>query len=733
MKKFICGLMVFTLILAAFSKAGAAQYVPGEVIIKLKTPVSAVINGLHSDAGTLKKMGISDTRFHQVKLPQTMSVEEAIKYYELDPNVEYAEPNFIVHALAVPNDPSYSQLWGLHNDGQTGSITGAGIHAPEAWDLTTGSSDVVIAVVDTGVAYNHPDLSDNIWTNTGETDCTDAIDNDGNGYTDDCHGWDFVGHDNDTTDYNGHGTHLAGIIAAAGNNGIGITGVMWKAKIMPLRFLGVNGSGTTADAIAAILYASNKGAHVINNSWGGSNYSRALKDAIEASSAVVVCAAGNGSTDNDNAPFYPASYESANIISVAATDSSENLADFSNYGAASVDLAAPGNSIYSAIPQFSFGEPVIVYSESFDSSSGNLPSGWNGGGVNSSWAVSSGTGTGGTNSLEDSPGGNYLDNTTSWAGCATPIISVKDNIYTLSFEWKGELEDGVDYLDINYSANGSDWDWADYRSGSTNGNYITDSTDDFTDIAEMNDSFYFGFGMTTDKSGNKGGVYIDEVRLTRTPLIISSYSYTYYSGTSMAAPYVSGAAGLVKALKPQLTNLEIKAALLRGVDPVSSLTGKVATGGRLNAYKSLLEGEESLAEGNNDIDAGNGNDPGNVNAASGGGGGGGGGCFIATAAYGSIMHPYVKALREFRDHHLLTNVIGRVFVHFYYKYSPPAADVIRGNEKLRLMTRVLLMPLVMCVAFPHASLTIFVLLTFASFVMIRLKKKSDRCIKKTIE
>lgn len=710
--------MVFTLILAAFSKTSAAQYVPGEIIIKLKNPVNAaVINGLHSDAGTVKKMGVNDTRFHQVKLPQTMSVEDGVKYYELDPNVEYAEPNFIVHALAVPNDPSYSQLWGLHNDGVAGGISGSGIHAPEAWDKTTGSSDVVIAVVDTGVAYNHPDLSDNIWTNTGE-DCTDGIDNDGNGYTDDCHGWDFVGHDNDPTDYNGHGTHVAGVIAAAGNNGIGITGVMWNAKIMPLRFLGVNGSGTTADAIAAILYANNKGAHVINNSWGGSNYSRALKDAIEASSAVVVCAAGNGNTDNDKSPFYPASYESANIISVAATDSSENLAVFSNYGAASVDLAAPGISIYSSIPQFGFGEPVTVYSENFDSASGNLPlSGWTMGGVNFSWAVTSGTGTGGANSLEDSPGGNYLENTTSWAGYSTPVTSVKDNIYTLSFKWKGELEDGADYLDINYSANGSDWDWADYRSGSTNGNYITDSTNDFTDISQMNDSFYFGFGMTTDKSGNKGGVYIDEVRLTRTPLTVSSYSYTYYSGTSMAAPYVSGAAGLVKAMKPQLTNLEIKAALLRGVDPVSSLTGKVVTGGRLNAYKSLLEGERGPAEGNNPIDTGNGNAPGNANAAS-GGGGGGGGCFIATAAYGSMMHPYVKALREFRDRHLLTNSAGRVFVDFYYRHSPPIADVIRDSEYLKVVTRTLLTPVIMFVVFPYTSLAIGIMFGFLTVLLI---------------
>ncbi|MBI4688580.1 MAG: S8 family serine peptidase [Nitrospirae bacterium] len=571
------------------------EHVKGELIVRFRDDVTTNksllkdTSAIHSQIGANIKRKFKRVKGLQVvRLPAQLSVRDALKFYLQNPAIQYAEPNYIVRAASIPDDPYFSNLWGLHNTGQTGGISDADIDAPEAWNLTTGSNNVVIAVVDSGVAYNHPDLSGNIWMNSGESSCTDGIDNDSNGYVDDCYGWDFLGADNDPTDYNGHGTHVAGTIAATGNNSLGITGMMWKARIMPLRFLGVSGSGTTADAASAIEYASDNGAHIINNSWGGGGYSQALKDAIDASSAVVVCAAGNSGKDSDLTPHYPSSYTSPNIIAVAATDHNDMLASFSNYGAASVDVAAPGVSIYSTVPAFSYGAAVTIYSENFDAASGDPPLlGWNRGGVKSTWSVTSATGVGGTNSLDDSPTGNYKNNTNSWAGYMTPIVSVKDNLYTLSFKWKGVFESGYDYLDINYSSDGINWDWIDYRTGNTNGNFISDSTNEITGAADMLSAFYFGFGLTSDNTINYDGVYIDDVVLERKPISIGGYNYASYQGTSMAAPHVSGLAGLLKAWNFGLTNLEIKDAILNNIDTLSLLSGKVLTGGRINAYKAL--------------------------------------------------------------------------------------------------------------------------------------------------
>jgi len=566
------------------------EHVADEIIVKFKDGIDAqTSSAIHSRTGGHIKKEFKGLKNHQlVKVPLNITLKQALKIYLQDSNVEYAEPNYIVHTAATPDDTYFNSLWGLHNTGQTGGTPDADIDATEAWDITNGSENVVVAVVDTGVAYQHPDLINNIWANEGETSCTDGIDNDGNGYIDDCLGWDFIGNDNDPTDYYGHGTHVAGTITAGGNNSLGITGVMWHARIMPLRFLGVSGSGTTDDAISAILYANANGAHVINNSWGGDGFSQALKDAIDASPAVVVCAAGNDGIDSDASPFYPASYTSANIISVAATDHNDALASFSNYGAATVDLAAPGVNIYSTVPQFNYGAPVTLYSEDFNGSSGNLPRlGWNRGGTNSTWAITTSTGVGGTNSLEDSPSKSYRNRTDSWAGYTTPVESVKDNLYTLSFQWKGALEYDYDYLLINYSLDGTTWDWVDFRTGFTNGSFISDSTSEITFAADITSSFYFGFGLYTDLSVTYDGVYIDNVVLTREQLSIGSYGYMYYQGTSMATPHVSGVAGLLKTFNPALNNIEIKNLILNSVDAKAALSGKVLTGGRLNAFAAV--------------------------------------------------------------------------------------------------------------------------------------------------
>ena len=269
-----------------------------------------------------------------------------------NPLVIRVEYNYQVRIALTPDDPSFNQLWGLNNIGQTGGVPDADVDAPEAWDQTTGDPSVVVAVIDTGVAYDHPDLAANMWINTGEIP-GNGIDDDGNGYVDDVYGYDFSNNDSNPYDDHGHGTHVSGTIAAVGNNGVGITGVTWRARIMAVKFLNASGSGSTDGAINAILYAASNGAKVLNNSWGGGGFSQALLDAIQASDqagALFIAAAGNSNTNNDVTPHYPSSYEVPNVIAGAATDHGDLKASFSSYGATTVDLGAPGVSIYSTVP-----------------------------------------------------------------------------------------------------------------------------------------------------------------------------------------------------------------------------------------------------------------------------------------------------------------------------------------------------------------------------------------------
>lgn len=278
-------------------------------------------------------------------VPDGTDAAQALQTLQANSAVEYAEPNYIVTAFATPNDPNLGRQYHLSQ------ASDADIDATEAWDLQTGT-DVVIAVIDTGVDYNHPDLRNNIWTNSGEI-AGNGRDDDGNGFVDDVRGWDFVNNDNNPMDDNQHGTHVAGILAAEGNNSTGVAGVNWKARIMPLKFMAANGSGSTAAAIRAIQYAVANGAKVSNNSWGGGASSQALLDAISAANGrghVFVAAAGNSGRSNDTTATYPANYNLPNIISVAASTATDGLATFSNFGARSVHVAAPGQGIFSTVP-----------------------------------------------------------------------------------------------------------------------------------------------------------------------------------------------------------------------------------------------------------------------------------------------------------------------------------------------------------------------------------------------
>ncbi len=268
-----------------------------------------------------------------------------------------AERDFLVFSGDIPNDPSFGMLWGLQNTGQSGGTADADIDAPEAWEIAIGSRDVVIGIIDSGIDRTHPDLAANMWTNPGEI-AENGIDDDGNGFVDDVHGWDFYADDNNPHDENGHGTHCAGTIGAVGGNGIGVAGVNWEVSMVALRFLDALGSGYSSDAIDAVNYARTLGLDLTSNSWGGGGYSSVLEAAIRAAGDVgmfFIAAAGNDNVNNDVSPYYPSSYDLDCIIAVASSDRNDSRSSFSCYGLISVDLAAPGTDIYSTVPNGSYG------------------------------------------------------------------------------------------------------------------------------------------------------------------------------------------------------------------------------------------------------------------------------------------------------------------------------------------------------------------------------------------
>jgi subtilisin family serine protease len=308
-------------------------------------------------------------RFYTIRLQKGVRVEDAIRQARSNPLVEYAEKDYELRLTGTPNDSFFDRQWGLFNNGQDSGKPGADISAVQTWDLTTGSGNIVVAVIDTGVDYNHPDLAPNMWANPGEI-VGNGMDDDGNGFVDDFVGWNFHDRNNDPGPAgDSHGTHVSGIIGASGNNGVGVSGVAWNVKLMALKFISGR-SGKTSNAIRAINYAIEQrrrgvNVRVINASWGGTNDSNSLRDAIrEANEAGIlfVTSAGNGGfdevgDDTDIEPFYPSrlSAEGSGVISVAALDRTDRIAFFSNYGHETVTIGAPGVSVLSTIPGGGYG------------------------------------------------------------------------------------------------------------------------------------------------------------------------------------------------------------------------------------------------------------------------------------------------------------------------------------------------------------------------------------------
>jgi len=573
-------------------------FAPDSIIVRFQPEVAEDISLLsetawrvHARHGTSVRRDFSDdglSGLQVIELPEDLSVSDAIGLYRQDPDVLYAEPDYYCYPDRVPNDLYFSDLWGLRNTGQTvlgqAGTAGADISAPGAWDITTGSKEVVVAVVDSGMYMHHLDLIDNLWRSPGEI-AGNGIDDDGNGYIDDVNGWDFFEDDNDLSDINGHGTHCAGTIAAVGNNAVGVAGVMWTAKIMPLRHQGPDGSGLVSDAIDAICYAKNNGADIISNSWGMTDEVTALKEAIDSFDGIVVCAAGNDAEDNDALPHYPSSFNSSNIIAVASTDNRDALSSFSNYGATSVDLAAPGTGIYSTCIYF---DRENCFSDEMTTLNNWVRTG--------TWGLNATVYKSQPSSASDNPFGNSTPVEVSWLIMANNITPREPRLPELSFSCNYSLTGGNNSLGIYVSSPTSTTLYYSLGAlrGSSNGAWseitvpsgLILSVYKSRGFSEVPAEMKFAFRLTKDNMTVPDYVYIDDVVVTDVARILPGYRYM--NGTSMATPHVAGLAGLLKAYNTSLSTAQVTEIILGTVDPLTALSGKTVTEGRINATKALL-------------------------------------------------------------------------------------------------------------------------------------------------
>ncbi|MCM8710182.1 S8 family serine peptidase [Clostridium sp. SYSU_GA19001] len=621
--------------------------VPNELIIKYKKGTTQIKKeaSLKKVKGLQKKQQLNLVNSDVVKLPDGTDLDAAMKALKENSNVEFVQPNYIYYPAELTSDTRSSEQWGLQNTGQVingqQGTAGIDIDIKSAWNITKGSSQVIVGIIDSGIDINHPELKDKLWKNPGEIP-GNGVDDDHNGYVDDINGWNFYGDNSqiyNAEDGDSHGTHVAGIIAAA-LNGIGVAGIAPDVSIMPLKFIGPYG-GTTTDAIAAIEYAKKKGVKILNMSWGNASFDAALKEAIENSGCLVVAAAGNNGENIDTSPIYPAAFNSSNILSVAALDNKGSLTDFSNYGLTNVDVAAPGQDILSTVPRKTLLGAAVA------SSNGIYKTLLQGFGMES---IASGA------ERKD-----LMSRVLSFFGVSQSdaILLIQDDESSYGFEnilsyYKNPLQElgfnNVTVYNIGYLRNGPGFSalrsyklviWATgeavgladdnsyiitetdqrniksyldcggmfYVSGENIAYNLSDTsfienylhakhlTDEYNrrSVSGMSGTFFEG------KSYNLNTAYEDIVKASDSSgQVVLAYdeeqnynnAYEYFSGTSMAAPFASGVAALLLSYGVD-DPLIIKQKIIDTSKPLQSLSGKVATGGMINAAGALASAKNA--------------------------------------------------------------------------------------------------------------------------------------------